>query len=132
MSVDVAYSTATVGDSLLLRLARKLTVADGGFTLDPRTGFEVTEGYSVAVHEGREQQLTGAVRVADVKSYAYRNADLLAQSGTAFGGWRDPETGIAYLDVSVVVATRAEAAQLARAHGQVAFYDFAAGCSVAV
>jgi hypothetical protein len=132
MSVDVAFRTCTVGESLSTRLADALSVADGGFSVDPRTGFPVSEGFSVAIHPEREQQLTGRVRFADVKAYAFRNADLFAKRGVVYGGWRDPQTGVAFLDVSTVVATRAEAVSLARKHNQLAYFDFTAGRSVSV
>lgn len=132
MSVDVAYRTSTAGESLLTRMVKALTDPDGGFSVDPRTGFKVSEGFSVAIYPEREQQLTGRVRIADVKSYAFRNADLFAKRGLVYGGWRDPETGVVYLDVSTVVATRAEAVSLARKHNQLRYFDFAAGRSVAV
>jgi hypothetical protein len=124
--------TTTTEDALVTRMADALSVSDGGFSVDPRTGRDVVGGYAVAAYPDREQQITGRVTPADVRSFVYRNADLLAQGRGVVGGWREPGTGIAYLDVSRVVATRAEAVSVARAHTQVAYWDFAAGKSVDV
>lgn len=129
--VRTVHTTATE-TARVVSLADRLSVPDGGYTVDPRTGRFVTTGYAVAVYPDREQQISGRVGPADVTAYAYRNADVSRRSGVMFGGWRDPSSGIAYLDVSVVVASRGEAERLARRHNQLAYFDLASGSSVAV
>lgn len=120
----------TSGDLRCVRLADALSVPDGGFSVDPRTGGDVRTGYAVAIHPDRERQIGGVVRPEDIRAFAYDNADLLAQEGSVLGGWRDPETGIAYLDVSVQVHDRAEALALGRQYDQLAVFDFRFGASI--
>jgi hypothetical protein len=48
------------------------------------------------------------------------------------GGWLDEETGLVYLDLSVVVDGAEEAEQLARQHNQEAYYDLERGQTVVV
>jgi len=132
MTSTLAHATSTVGVDLLRRMADALSVPDGGFSVDPRTGGAVTSGYAVAVFPEREQQISDRVLVADVSAYVFRHASVLAGSGVVVGGWRDPESGIAFLDVSRVVADRETAVRLARQHRQLAYFDFAAGQSVPV
>lgn len=121
------YSTDT-----LTGLARALDTPGGGFTFDAFAGLHVSDGYAVAVVDNAEQQITGPVSRADVVEYALKYAATLAQPGMRLGGWRDAETGIAYLDISCVVATRKEAHALAAQHNQVAFYSLTSGQTIYV
>lgn len=131
MTTAIRHTTATE-TARVTRMADALTVPDGGYTVHTLTGGDVTSGYAVAVYPDREQQLTGRVNPADISAYVFANADLAVRNGHSFGGWRDPETGIAYLDVSRVVATATEARALATEHGQVAYFDLNRGESVRV
>jgi hypothetical protein len=127
----VRRSTATP-EARVTRMADALSVADGGFSIDARTGVDVRGGFAVAVRPECERRFTGRVYPGDVKAYVFEYAKALRVEGVVFGGWRDPRDGVAYLDVSRVVGTRAEAVALAKRHGQVAYFDFAAGRSVPV
>lgn len=129
MTRTIVRSTDTA-TALVTRMADALSTPDGGFTVCQ--GRDVTDGYAVAVYPEREQQLTGRVNPCDVREYAYANADLAWRHDVAVGGWRDPQTGIAYLDLSRVVSTREEATRLARKHDQVAYFDLRTGQSVRV
>lgn len=116
----------------LAGLARAVNCPDGGFTYDVRAGERVSAGYAVAVcpEREREQQIDGPVRFADLLAYALQHAEVLARPGYVMGGWRDARTGRAYLDVSVVVGDRREAARLATEYEQLAFFDLGAGREV--
>lgn len=131
MSVKLAHSTDTVS-ARTARMAMMVNVPDGGFSFNARTGELVTDGFAVAVYPHAERKIGDRVQRADVVAYAYEHAALLITGENVFGAWRDPSDGVAYFDVSRVVATREEAESLARAHGQLAYFDFAAGTSVPV
>lgn len=132
MTSTVLRHKASTAEARSVALADALSVPDGGFSVEAFRGRDIRSGYAVAVHPDREQQISGPVRAEDVKAYVFANADVLAKAGAVFGGWRNPSDGVAYLDVTRVVATRAQAEALARKHNQLAYYDFAAGVSVPV
>jgi hypothetical protein len=111
------------------RLADALTVPDGGFTVT-RDGHDVTSGYALSTSPDHERTYAGTVSAADVLAYATEHAAALSAPGAVFGGWRDPDTGVAYLDVSIVVSDRDEALTLARVHDQLAVFDLDHGESV--
>lgn len=131
MTSALVHTTSTPA-ALVIRMADALSVPDGGFSVDPRTGGDVRTGYAVAVFPERERQIGGRVNPADVLAYVLDNADKLAGNGVVVGGWRNPDDGLAYLDISRTVGTREEAAELARDHNQLAYFDFSAGASVSV
>jgi hypothetical protein len=92
----------------------------------------------VATHSDREKKLPLDV-VQDKKAflahlgqYLHNNRDLLGQKGYHLGAWHDPTDHMIYLDVSHVVKSRGEADQLAKQHGQIAWFDLKAGKSVRV
>lgn len=131
MTSTITYTT-TSADALVTRMASALDRLDGGYSVNPRTGGDVAEGFAVAVYPEREQQYAQTVSPDEVSAYVFANADLLAQPGHVAGGWRDPADGVAYLDVSRVVSTREAAEALGRKHNQLAYFDFAAGQSVPI
>lgn len=131
MTTRLAYRTSTQ-DALVIRLADALSVPGGGFSYEPATRTDVTSGYVVAVHPDRERKVGGKVWPSDVAAYAFENAKLLAKPGNILGGWRNAGDGLAYLDISRVVATQAEAIALARLHNQLAYFDVKAGKDVSV
>ena len=132
MTTSTMRKTVTSEEARLRTLAAKLDRPDGGFSIRPLTGESVTGGYVVAVAPECEQQITGRVTPEDVRAYAYTHAATLIRTGAVLSGWRDPSTGVAYLDVSRVVGTREEAARLAVAHNQLAYFDLHTGQSVDV
>lgn len=113
----------------LSELVTALSVPDGGFSVDPHTGADVTGGYAVSTLPG-EGVVLGRVAPGDLIEYVTRHADALAREGSVFGGWKDPADGRVYLDVSTLVSNRDRALALAREHDQLAVFDFAAGQSV--
>lgn len=132
MSTVVLRKSVSSADALTERMADALSVPDGGFSVSSLSGRDVRSGFAVAVFPELERQLTGRVSAADVRAYVFEHAATLVGNGLVVGGWRDPATGIAYLDVSRVVSTRAEAVALGRDAGQLAYFDFAAGRSVEI
>jgi hypothetical protein len=138
--VSIQPTTATAVS--FTALADALTVPDGGFSVNVRTGEAVSEGFAVSLWPGREKR-THDVTPESLAEYVAMNEDLLTGSSvqvrdmvltterTVFGGWREPVTDAIYLDVSVVVSKLDTALHLAKRFGQLAVFDFAAGVSVA-
>lgn len=89
-----------------------------GYTVDARTLQPVTTGFAVAVSD--TQNSFGPAGLAKVVEYASTHSEI-----NAFGGWLDTETGLYYYDATVIVNDIEEAARLARANGQIAFFDLA-------
>lgn len=117
-------------DPQLSALADALTVPDGGFSIIPATGENVTSGYAVSIYPERERIIPGRVATDDLADYLRKHAEVLALPGRVFGGWRDPASGAAFLDVSVITRDLSDALTLAHAHGQLAVFDFAALVSI--
>ena len=113
-------------------LAGELSGPRGGFTVSPVTGTRVTAGYAVSVHPEHEKIITRRVTALDLHHYVSTARDALALPGRVFGGWRDPDTGSVYLDVSVVTPSLPDAMALADRYRQLAVYDFATGQSIPV
>lgn len=68
----------------------------------------------------------------DIISYVRKNEEILLKEGNKFGVWHDPDTGIIYLDVSVVTEDAATAREDCLDQDQIAFYDMQMGESVIV
>ncbi|MFC0433386.1 hypothetical protein [Kutzneria buriramensis] len=113
-------------------LADCLSGPCGGFTIAPTTCATITTGYAVSVHPEHEKIITRRVTALDLHHYVSTVRDALALPGRVFGGWRDPDTGSIYLDVSMVTPSLAEALELALRYDQLAVYDFATGESIPV
>lgn len=120
----------TKSDPKLSALADALTVPDGGFSIVVGTGEYVTSGYAVSIYPERERIIIGCVTGEDLADYLREHADALTLPGRVFGGWRDPASGAAFLDVSVTTRDLTTALTLARSHGQLAVFDFAALTSI--
>lgn len=122
--------TTAIAPPLLTALADALTVPDGGFTVDLRTGEHVTDGYAVSVHPECERVLTDSVSTDDLRQYLADHAATLELPSRVLGGWRDPVTGSAFLDVSIVLGEQRQALSVAREHDQLAIFDIARGESI--
>jgi hypothetical protein len=114
------------------RLAKALDTPDGGFSVNTKTGENVTSGYALSIYPEFERQIKGRVTAREIERYMWDHSEDLAVENVVFGGWRDPETGIAFLDVSMVINDRTEALRLARQYDQLAVFDFATMESVPV
>lgn len=111
----------------------RISKPDGGFTYSPITRESPTSGYAVSPYPERSFAKPAAdLTVDDMMDFVEKNADILGKEGHHIGGWHDPATGQAFLDVSIVSKDEAQAAQLAVKHDQIAYFDLAAGKSVTV
>lgn len=130
--VRTGLARGTIPAGLFERLAER----DAGFTVHALTHREPKGpghfGVSVYPDRGRLYGSRGAISRRDIVNFTLGNKDLLAEHRNYVGAWHDPDTGEIYLDVSVVVPSRAEAERLARTHAQKAYYDFGARRSVPV
>ena len=105
----------------------------GGFTYEPVDDTSPTSGFSVSIFPDREKSFKSAdMTVGDIEKYLWDNADVWDDKNNKLGGWHDTDTGIVYLDVSVVTDDRETAWDLSRKHGQEGFYDLAAGETIIV
>jgi hypothetical protein len=105
---------------------------DSGFTYDPTHGAP-TEGMVLSIYPSRSRAMdANKIGLDDLADYLDGNSDLIDGDDHYMGGWHDPETGKAVLDVSVVTRTREEAVRLCRQHDQKAFYDVIKGEVVVV
>ena len=125
MSMTLIDWTARIG-----AMADALSVPDGGFSVNPTDGSDVRSGYAVAIHPEHERILSHPVTTADLHIYISDASEALSLPGRVLGGWRDPDSGRVYLDVSVVVADKDAAISLGQRHHQLAIFDFAATCSI--
>jgi hypothetical protein len=116
-----------LSSAALIHLADALTVPDGGFSVAVESWKDIRTGYAVSVFPEHEYCASSLVSHEDIERYVSDHAALLARPHVVLGGWRSPEDGFAYLDVSVVVPTRDAALTFAREYGQKAIWDFA-GC----
>jgi hypothetical protein len=90
----------------------------GGFTIDNRTGQDLTQGYAVgafpnATREIDASRMTPAQLQKEVGKWCEKNKGLLsdARNRVKIGGWVDPDTGHVVLDAVRVYG--AEHAQVA-------------------
>jgi hypothetical protein len=107
-------------------LAKRTKQPDGGFTVDPRTGKDLKEGYAVAIYPDRSKQVRSLNR-AEIREYVTENQDLFVESGHVVSAWHDPETGFVWLDVSKVESDRREAITLAKGNDLSSIFDLGSG-----
>jgi hypothetical protein len=124
--------TEALPATVLVHLADALSVPDGGFSVTAGSWKDARTGFAVSITPEFEQRLSGSVTHEDIEQYVSRYAGVLARSDVLLGGWRNPDDGFAYLDVSIVVHSRRQALVLARTHDQLAIWDFARRVSVPV
>jgi hypothetical protein len=116
--------------SVFATLVESLAVPDGGFSFDVFKWQAVTNGYAVSIYPECECRLSWPITARDLADYVDMYEPELSTPRSVFGGWRDPDSGDVFLDVSTVVDTQEEARSLAERYGQLAYFDFAAGRSV--
>lgn len=105
----------------------------GGFTYQPLTDRSPSSGLSVSPYPDREKIMTPSqVTPTALKSYVASNRDLLKDTTNHVGGWFDKEHNLTFLDVSKVVSSETEAAQLCKQFKQEAYYNLATGQTVYV
>lgn len=121
-----------IPESVTIHLADALSVPDGGFTVRPLGLTDVRTGYAVSPYPQFEHCIADVVTPDDIERYLADHTSALAEPHTLFGGWRNPEDGLAYLDVSVLIPARASALIVAREAGQSTIWDFRTCSSVLV
>lgn len=112
-------------------LAEQLRKPDGGFTIDPRTGYGIEHGYAVAIFPEFSLEIDAEqVNIDTIRRYLTQHHADLETTGTAFGGWHDPATDKVWLDVSMTTRGRAMAEEIAKIHNQIAIFDLDRGESI--
>lgn len=102
---------------------------DGGFTFNPRTNKAANAGFAVSPYPERSRVIQNVNQLSDrevlgqINSYMSDNADLLSKDKHFLGGWHDPATGDAYLDVSIVESSSGAAYFTGKNHDQIAYFD---------
>lgn len=90
-----------------VRLARDMTLANGGSTVDPKTGQAVELGPNesfVSIFPKRSMPVDKLTQNA-LNDFMHKNGDLLKKQDHYLGTWKDPESGKTYIDVTVKVGT---------------------------
>jgi hypothetical protein len=110
-------------------MAADLAEPGGGFTYNPTEGMAATAGFSVSPYPELSRELDlRKMSKADVfkavAQYAVDHDEVLQQEDHWFGGWHDPDTGKAWLDVSIVVDSATKARAIGAERDQIAFFDF--------
>ena len=112
-------------------LAKRVKTPDGGFTVDPRTGKDVTSGFAVATDPKLSKEIDAKdVTGKTIQNYVNANKSALAGEGKMVGGWHDPDTGKVWLDVSTVTPDKNKAVKLAQDANQIAIFDLGSGKSI--
>jgi len=98
--------------------------AQGGVTVrdDGRLMVVVSSGCVVSPYKDWERRVSN-LTLTKLARYAYDHCHILREPDHCLGVWRNPDDGLYYLDVVVVVRTREEAALLAGEHDQIAYFD---------
>lgn len=114
-----------------------LSVPDGGFTYNPANGTTARAGFAVSPYPelSREVDLNGKSDVEvrrEVTTYMRDNAKALAEDSAWLGGWHDPDTGKAWLDVSILVDTAERAREIGLKRDQLAYFDMGTMNSVVI
>lgn len=102
-------------EMIIASLLQVATLNPEGFTVSAATLQPVTSGFAVAVAD--TQNSFGREGLEKVVNY------VAAHDIAAVGGWLDSESGLYYFDATFICSTREEAEALARANGQIAFFD---------
>lgn len=102
-----------------------LTEKKGGASFDVTAGKAPTKGFSVSLYPDRTQLIDKGDKLTPeaIKSFAQKNADLLAQPDHVVGTWNDKESGKTYLDVSYIAPNENIAKHAAEMFNQKAYWD---------
>ena len=99
----------------------------GGFTFNPKRNEMRSSGFVSAVStEYEEKHEIGEFNAQTIRDYAAKHAEMLAKPNHHLGAWTttgpDGKTYV-YLDVSVVMNSAKEAADMGRKYNQLAIFD---------
>lgn len=121
---------AFANPELLADIINAQLKASGGFTVDPRTGARVTEGFSVAKGNATKSLLTQQAREVSpemIRDYLARHERIFAKrANVMLGGWGDPESGNLMIEPTDILRNRQSAVELGRARGEYGVGDLAA------
>lgn len=101
-----------------------LSEPGSGMTADMISGTSVEHGFpyspyperSVAVHYKD-------ITAQDLDNYVENNRDILSEPGNFLGLWHDPDSGLVYIDISVVTDDASKAREECLEKDQLAFFD---------
>lgn len=110
-------------------LAKRTKPENGGFTVDPRTGKDLKEGYSVAIYPERSVQVRSLNRTR-IREYVTENRDLFSEGGHMLSAWHDPEDNSVWMDVSKVETDKRAAIELAKEYELPNVFDLGSGNAV--
>ena len=126
-------SGGQVSDDHITELLQRVAEPDGGFTYQPFSDLEPTEGFALSIHPERSFATDASrLKFNDLVKYVMKNRDLLSDKENFLGAWHDPDSHKVFLDISRVVKDRSRATHLARQHDQIAYFDLKTKQSVTV
>jgi len=112
---------------------------DEGFTYQPRYDDSPTKGFAVSIFKDDEEPfgIDRAMTIEDddgpkditrlswqdISEYIYERRERFNDPTVHVGGWHDTETGVVWIDLSVVLQDKQEAIRLAIKHKQEGIYD---------
>ena len=103
----------------------KALALKGGFTYNPKRNETRSSGVAVAISKNYEDKTSVEDFAKNgekiIKDYMKKHSEVLAAPKTHVGAWVDK--GKVYLDVSRVVSTVSEAADIGRANDQIGVFD---------
>lgn len=112
-------------------LVERMKDPEGGFTYQPVTSEEPTDGFAVSIFEGRSESFDPAtVSWETLGDYYIRNMDVLDDPTNYMGAWH--YEGKLFLDVSRVERSLERATELAKKHDQIGIYDLAGGAEIII
>ncbi len=128
------FATKETGKAATMdKMMDRISKPDGGFTYQPIKGVERKTGFALSPFPGRSRAIAAKdIKPQDIAQYVIDNEDAFADSNNHLGLWHDPDSGMVFLDVSVVVKTAKEADTLSRKYDQKAYFDFSTLKSVVV
>lgn len=97
---------------------------DGGFTYHHLTDSEPSKGFALSIYpEISFAKKADDLTLQELVSYINKNKDLLDKEENYLGGWHDPASGMAFLDVTMVSQDEAKAKELALKHNLIGYFD---------
>lgn len=99
-------------------------VPDGGATFNVGRKVLITEGFAYSPYPELSRVVNSKDLTEDnISEYFYEMKQKLTEDGHCLGLWHDPNTGLVYLDVSVVTNSVRQAREECKNTDQIAFFD---------
>ena len=106
---------------------------DGGATFNSKKKTLIKRGFAYSPYPEYSKAIPAdKLTDKDISDYLEEHNEILAQDGHNLGVWHDPETGIVYLDISVVSTNIKQARKECKEKDQLAFFDMQTFSSVVV